>query len=91
MYDTNQVKNIAYIRYLQMNGLTLKEISQLAKSNSGVILSASILQNSNLKHQEKIKRISRLIEINEKILEILEKNLLDEDNVYEIIVKELKK
>ena len=92
MYDEDQIKKIAYIRYLQLNGLTLKEISTCVNMGAGTFISASILNQRNIEHKEEIKRIKELISRNEKILEICsndEEFKKREDEVYEIIMEEI--
>ena len=92
MYDEDQIKKIAYIRYLQLNGLTLKEISTCVNIGPGTFISASILNKSNIEHKEEIRRIKELINRNEKILDICsndEEFKKREDEVYEIIMEEL--
>lgn len=92
MYDEDEIKKIAYIRYLQLNGLTLKEISTCIHMGPGTFISASILNQSNIEHKEEIRRIKELINRNEKILDICsnaEEFKKKEDEVYEIIMEEL--
>lgn len=92
MYDEDEIKKIAYIRYLQLNGLTLKEISTCIHMGLGTYISASILNQSNIEHKEEIRRIKELINRNEKILEICsndEELIKREDEVYELIMEEL--
>lgn len=92
MYDEDEIKKIAYIRYLQLNGLTLKAISTCLKMGPGTYISASILNQSNFEHKEEIRRIKELISRNEKILDICsnaEEFKKKEDEVYEIIMEEL--
>ena len=92
MYNEDEIKKIAYIRYLQQNGLTLKEISKYADMNIETIISASILEKSNCKHKGAIERLSELIKRNEKIIEICSDNedfTKMEDEVFEIIMEEL--
>ena len=92
LYDSEQIKKIAYIRYLQLNGLTLKEISTCIHMGPGTYISASILNRSNIEHKEEIRKIKELINRNEKILEICsndEEFIKREDEVYEIIMEEL--
>ena len=92
LYDSEQIKKIAYIRYLQLNGLTLKAISTCLKMGPGTYISASILNQSNFEHKEEIRRIKELINRNEKILEICsndEEFIKREDEVYELIMEEL--
>ena len=92
LYDSEQIKKIAYIRYLQLNGLTLKEISTCIHMGPGTYISASILNQSNFEHKEEIRRIKELINRNEKILEICsndEEFIKREDEVYELIMEEL--
>ena len=92
LYDSEQIKKIAYIRYLQLNGLTLKEISTCIHMRPGTYISVSILNRSNIEHKEEIRRIKELISRNEKILEICsndEEFIKREDEVYELIMEEL--
>lgn len=93
MYDEDQVNKIAYIRYLQINGLTLKEISNYYKDSPISFVSEDVLLDSNTKHKERIKRITKLIKKNEMILKICSSNESykeKEKRVFEIIVEELK-
>ena len=92
MYNEEQVRKIAYIRYLQLNGLTLKEISTCVNMEAGTFISASILQTSNYRHKAKIERMSELIRTNEKILGICSngKDFKERENeIFEIIMEEL--
>lgn len=94
MYNEEQVRKIAYIRYLQLNGLTLKEISACVNMEAGTYISASILNRSNIEHKEEIRRIKELISRNEKILEICsndEEFKKREDEIIELIMEEIKK
>lgn len=90
MYNEDEVKKIAYIRYLQINGLTLKEISKCVNTKGFKL--DSVLQNSNLKHEVEIKKISKLINKNEQILKLSMKNGLDnkEEKIFDIIMEELR-
>lgn len=93
MYDNQEVNKIAYIRYLQMNKMTLKEISLCVKAGPGSFISSSLLNQSNLKLEDEINRLNKLIETNNKILSLC---LNDEDlknseeDVLKIIMEELK-
>ena len=92
MYDEEEVNKIAYIRYLQLNGLTLKEISTCVDLGVGSFISASIFETSNYRHKAEIKRISELIRTNEKILGLCsnDKNFEERENeIFEIIMEEL--
>ena len=92
MYDEEEVNKIAYIRYLQLNGLTLKEISTCVDLGGGSFISASILETSNYRHKAEIKRISELIRTNEKILGLCsnDKDFKERENeIFEIIMEEL--
>lgn len=66
MYDLKTVKRIAYIRYLQINGLTLKEISKCLEDNTH--LSKVTLNSINSRHKGEIKRLKDLIKCNEEII-----------------------
>lgn len=91
LYDERQVKRIAYIRYLQANGLTLKEISHCMNSKNASI-STSILKISNARLKEKIIGMEKLINKNETIIGICSSNkdLKDkEEDVMRIIMEEL--
>lgn len=92
MYDENEVKKIAYIRYLQKNGWTLKEISELAKDGLGCNALVFALNKSNAKHKKEIKRKTKLIRKNEKILALCTNSNLDkkENEVFQIIMEEFK-
>lgn len=92
MYDEEEVNKIAYIRYLQLNGLTLKEVSTCVDLGVGSFIPASILETSNYRHKAEIKRISELIRTNEKILGLCsnDKDFKERENeIFEIIMEEL--
>ena len=92
MYDEDQIKKIAYIRYLQLNGLTLKEISACARFEAGGFVSASILKQRNNRHMDNIDRIRTLIDKNNQIYDICESenNLKErERKIYDLIMEEI--
>ena len=92
IYDEEQIKKIAYIRYLQLNKLTLKEISTCANFGPGAFISAAILRQSNIKHEKNIEKRNRLIKKNNLIMEICEKeNDVDvrERKIFDLIMEEL--
>ena len=92
MYDEDQIKKIAYIRLLQINGLSLKEINACLKTNTSTLL--SILKACNCKHKQRIYETSELIKKNEKLiklcLEVKDLNKI-EDEIIELIMEEIKK
>ena len=92
MYDENQIRKIAYIRYLQLNGITLKTISLLTDARENCLISTEILKQSNIKHKKEIDRINKLINKNNHILEICKQVKNDKEKereVYELIMEEL--
>ena len=88
MYDYEQVKKIAYIRYLQINGLSLKEIYENMNSMPYEMAFEALLEKSNLKHKEQIKRINELFKKNELITKAYRKE--PKDTIYKIIMEEIK-
>lgn len=92
LYSESQIKKIAYIRYLQFNGLTLKEISTCASFGPGAFISASILRRCNSKHMDNIDRIRTLINKNNQIYDIceIEKDPKErERKIYDLIMEEI--
>ena len=89
LYDEEEVKKIAYIRYLQINGLSLRKIGACA-SVPGSFISASILNLNNSKLEQQINKLQRLIKTNKEIMDICY-NTSDlkeaERKVYEIVRK----
>lgn len=77
IYDKKTVKKIAYIRYLQINGLTLNEIAKcLNQKKEGI--PKSVLLKINSKHNKKIRKIKKLIKRNEEIIKLnKEKEILE--------------
>ena len=93
MYDDVEVKKIAYIRYLQMNKMTLKEISLCLKAGPGTFVSASLLQRSNFELKSEIERLNELIKRNEMVLDICSNDedfKTREDEVLRIIMEAIK-
>ena len=93
MYNEKEVKKIAYIRYLQMNGMTLKEISLFLKAESNKLISTSLLKQSNSKLKKEINRLNKLIKKNNMIIGLCsneEDFKTKENKVLEIIMEEIK-
>jgi len=93
MYDDQEVKKIAYIRYLQMNKMTLREISVCVNAGPGSFISASLLNQSNKNLENEISRLKGLIKTNEKILELSshDKDFENsEEDVLKLIMEEIK-
>lgn len=88
MYDKDSIKKIAYIRYLQINGFSLKEISNYKNVPSSFLI---LLEDSNKKHKLESKKRKRLIEKNKEIIEILSNSKLKskEDIILDIITREI--
>ena len=89
MYDEEQVRKIAYIRYLQKNGLTLKEISAMFNNTDEIKLSKHVLEECNKAHEEIINKTKEIIEINNMIINLLT-TLNNEEKIINLITEEIK-
>lgn len=70
MYSNDSIKKVAYIRFLQINGLTLKEISKIMESSFNTNKFKKEVIKCNHKHIEESIRLNKLIEENTKLLKI---------------------
>lgn len=86
VYDKKQVKKIAYIRYLQINGLTLKEIAKCLEQGNDIKLSRKLLNSINNKHKKEISRLLDLIKNNEEIIKCKTSN----QKIFNLIMEEIK-
>ena len=92
MYEQKTVIKIGYIRYLQKNGLTLKEIlvNDDLLNKSKII---ELLEKCNKNHQNKISKHKELIKRNNIIIDVCSKskNLIEsEKEIMKIIMEESK-
>lgn len=89
VYSEDQIRKIAYIRYLQINGFTLKEISSYCKPTLDSYSCESLLKKSNQNLQKKIVRINELIERNNKVLAYCKDDKRNENEILKTIMEEL--
>ena len=93
LFDEKDVRKIAQIRYLQKNGINLKEIADvLSEGGIDSLYNTSYLMNVNSRLRKEIGANQRLIERNGKIVDIVSSELDEakrENDVYQIIMEEL--
>ena len=85
MYDEDQIDKIAYIRYLQINGMSLKEIRLCLTLNVSEF--GAILQASNEKLKKEINKTKDLILRNEEIIKLCSKDISEKEMKKEVFKK----
>ena len=87
LYDEKDVKKVAYIRYLQINGLSLKEISTYIQQEPYITL--DVLKLCNKKHIKRIQSKLELINRNNEIMKLSKrKDKNTQNKIKELMMEE---